>query len=178
MIWMRIFGFSKYEVSENGKIRRALDDKFRPKSFLRRGQKVKMRKSKFGYLRCELLSDEGKYYSMTAHRAIALGFLGPPPFEGAWALHSDDNPSHNNLKNIRWGTPQENADDRQRNGGTKYGKEVGHAKLTESKVREIKMKYKGKRKHPTLKELGLEYGVSLHAIRHVLIGKTWRHIQR
>lgn len=42
------------------------------------------------------------------HRLIAEAFYGPPPFNGAVAMHLDENAANNRAKNIRWGTQKEN----------------------------------------------------------------------
>jgi hypothetical protein len=42
------------------------------------------------------------------HRLIAEAFHGPPPFDGAVAMHLDENAANNRASNIRWGTQKEN----------------------------------------------------------------------
>ena len=59
------------------------------------------------------------------HRLVALAFLGDPEI-GQQALHKDGNCLNNNVENLYWGTPQENCDDRIRDGATCYlGKKFG-----------------------------------------------------
>ena len=42
------------------------------------------------------------------HRLVAEAFHGPPPFEGAVAMHLDENAANNRASNLRWGTQKEN----------------------------------------------------------------------
>ncbi len=169
--WRTIPGFPKYEVSENGDVRRALTDPHRRKSRVKPGQLLKMRPMKFGYSRCSIQDPNGKWWTMTKHHAIALGFCGPRPSEEHRALHWDDDPGHNHVSNIRWGTQKDNGGDGIRNGSYPKGEDSPVAKLTDAQAQEIRAKYNGRYKHPTLKELGAEYGVSLHLIHHVIRNK-------
>ena len=56
--------------------------------------------------------DKSKDYIMV-HRAVLEAFVGPA--EGRWGLHWTDNFLDNHLENLRWGSPSENAFDRERN---------------------------------------------------------------
>jgi hypothetical protein len=172
--WRKIPGFARYEVSKFGVVRVALDAPKKPKQRLAPGQTVTLRKMKFGYLRCELLGDNGRPSTMTSHHAIALAFKGPRPSPLHCALHKDDNPTNNNVKNIKWGTKGDNAKDRIRNGNNLKGAEIGTAKLTDEKVREIKRRYQQRREK--LKTIGADFGVSLHTVHLIVRGKTWRHV--
>lgn len=42
------------------------------------------------------------------HRLIAEAFHGPPPFDGAVAMHADENSANNRSNNIQWGSQKEN----------------------------------------------------------------------
>lgn len=68
-----------------------------------------------GYLRFNCTRG-GKPGTFEVHRAVALAFLGPPPFARAHAAHNDGNPLNNAVENIRWATPLENSKDRERHG--------------------------------------------------------------
>jgi hypothetical protein len=48
----------------------------------------------------------GKTYKTA--RLIAEGFYGPPPFDGAVAMHLDENAANNRASNLKWGTQKEN----------------------------------------------------------------------
>lgn len=61
------------------------------------------------------LSREGVHTHCRVHLLVLKTFIGPRP-EGKWGLHWDDDPKHNQLPNLYWGTPPENMHDRVRNG--------------------------------------------------------------
>jgi hypothetical protein len=47
-------------------------------------------------------------HSHKVHHLIAEAFHGPPPFEGAVAMHRDENAANNRASNLEWGTQKEN----------------------------------------------------------------------
>jgi hypothetical protein len=48
----------------------------------------------------------GKTYKVA--RLVAEAFRGPPPFEGAVAMHLNENAANNRASNIKWGTQKDN----------------------------------------------------------------------
>lgn len=42
-------------------------------------------------------------------RLVCIAFHGPPPFEGAEAMHRNENSLDNQAENLEWGTRKENA---------------------------------------------------------------------
>ena len=54
------------------------------------------------------------------HRLVAEAFLGPPPPQKEYVLHEDDNPSNNELGNLKWGDQFDNMADMKRNKGHYY----------------------------------------------------------
>jgi hypothetical protein len=54
----------------------------------------------------------GRSYSVAS--LVLEAFVGPRPY-GMLSLHFDDNPKNNSAKNLRWGSPRDNALDHQRN---------------------------------------------------------------
>jgi hypothetical protein len=42
------------------------------------------------------------------HRLVAEAFHGPPPFDGAIAMHNDENAANDRANNVRWGTQKKN----------------------------------------------------------------------
>ncbi len=97
--------------------------------------------------------------------------------------HLEGNPDDNRLSKIKWGTPQENHQDKIRHGRATIlrGEKRATSKLTEKEVVEIRQRYKGpnhrfRKIGPTSKELAIEYGVSDHLIRLIVSGKAWTHV--
>lgn len=58
---------------------------------------------------------DGKKHTRYVHHLVLEIFVSPRP-EGMRGLHRDDNPDHNHVGNLYWGTMSENAFDRVRNG--------------------------------------------------------------
>lgn len=52
---------------------------------------------------------KGGPYPTAVHRLVIETFQGPPPFDGLVCRHLDGNRQNNNLDNLRWGTPRQNA---------------------------------------------------------------------
>jgi len=57
---------------------------------------------------------EKRRRAIIAHLVLAA-FVGPRP-RGMLVLHRDDDPTNNNLSNLRYGTPSQNVQDAKRNG--------------------------------------------------------------
>lgn len=64
--------------------------------------------SKDGYLHLDLIDDDGNRKRHSLNNWICRAFYGNPPFEGAEAMHLDENPLNCHYKNLKWGTHQEN----------------------------------------------------------------------
>lgn len=62
-----------------------------------------------------VLSRNRKVKGFLVHQLIAAAFLGPRP-EGQEVRHWDGNPQNNNISNLLYGTPIENAQDKFRHG--------------------------------------------------------------
>jgi hypothetical protein len=104
---------------------------------------------------------------------VALEITGRPSSNGLFVLHSCDNKLCVNPAHLRWGTAQENADDRESRGrGIKpQGERHGQAKLTEDRVRYIRSSGRPPR------EMAREFGVSDTVVYLARQGRTWRHVQ-
>ncbi|WP_420564726.1 HNH endonuclease signature motif containing protein [Thalassobaculum sp.] len=61
-----------------------------------------------------LYDGEGGYRNRYIHELVLEAFICPRP-EGCVAAHWDDQPSNNDLSNLRWTTYKENAEDRKFN---------------------------------------------------------------
>lgn len=56
------------------------------------------------------------------HRLVLLAFKGEPPTGKPYGCHRDDDPSHNHLQNLYWGSPADNGDDAKRNNRLRKGR--------------------------------------------------------
>lgn len=118
------------------------------------------------------LSKDGTRKSHPLHTVVLRAFAGPPP-AGMECRHIDGDPDNNALGNLKWGTPLENAADRDRHGTTARGERNAAAQLTEAQVREIKSQLG---KYGAGKRLAREYGVSESIISGIRTGRTWSHV--
>jgi hypothetical protein len=169
-----IEGFSSYEVSDLGRIRRL-------------GRILAFKTNAQGY-KAIGLRKPGVRKWFSVHQLTLLAFVGPRP-EGQCCCHNDGNPANNRLGNLRWDTYSANMLDKhrhgrmptgERNGAKKYperlkrGTDVHLAKLTDDAVRDIRARYKPR--VVSQQSLADEYGVSQVAIGLIVRNKTWTHV--
>ena len=67
------------------------------------------------------LTREGKRKTVIIHKLVARAFLPPRPSSQHEVRHLDGDSENNFWRNLAWGTPKENADDRRRHGRTSRG---------------------------------------------------------
>lgn len=109
--WRPVVGWEEYyEVSNMGRVRRIAGGQ----GVRTQGTTKKLSPDMAGYL-CTTLNRPGKQIRAHIHRLVLEAFSGPCP-EGMGCRHLDGNQMNNWLSNLKWGTPQENADDRVRHG--------------------------------------------------------------
>jgi hypothetical protein len=128
-------------------------------------------KDKKGYLNFDLV-DHGFYKTSKVHRVVLEAFVGPcpPGMEGRHA--GDNNKSNNRASNLAWGTPLQNARDKDAHGTSALcahtGESNGRSVLTIENVIEIRT---GREKSDVLAS---RFGVSRSQITRVRSGRQWR----
>jgi hypothetical protein len=154
--WKPIPSWPKYEVSDDGQVRRG-------------GRMLRLRAHENrGHL--YFTPQRGK--KCYVHRAVLEAFVGPCP-DGQEGRHLDGRPANNRVGNLAWGTPLQNADDKRRHGTQPRGEKAGTHKLTEADVLAIRRRLP----NSTLRALAQEYGVSHTAIRRAANGMKWAHVE-
>ena len=168
-VWKAIPGFPGYEVSDLGRIRsfwKAVSHIGVCFSTPQKIKKVFWDRNGRGYILF-------KTKRMAVHRCVLLAFIGPCP-KGYQCRHLDGNPQNNQLDNLRWGTPQDNADDRQKHGNTARGEKAGGAKLNPDAVSQIRHLYaNGDFNQYDLAKL---FNVSRPTITAIMTRRNWKHI--
>ncbi len=136
-------------------------------------RRLRGRPDKDGYLQVDLWRDK-KPHTRKVHHLVLEAFVGPCP-AGCLARHLDDVPANNRAENLRWGTPIENAADRERNGNGNRGSRHGLAKLSEDDVREIRRAYsRGERRSEIAKRFPMVKPNHLWAVAHR--PERWAHV--
>jgi hypothetical protein len=187
--WRPIPGFTDYEASDAGRVR---SRKSRPCVL---AQRVGTR----GYLVVNIVGDGARYRNRPVHALVLAAFAGCRP-DGAVCRHLNGDRMDNRPCNLRWGTPRENARDRDAHGTTARGdrngahtqphrvargdrngartkperrargERVNTAKLTADQVRAIRTTT-GK-----VRDVAKVYGVSKSMVSYIRRGTNWRHV--
>ena len=166
-IWKDILGFEgRYEASNTGSVRSV------PRPGQPRYQKLKAAdRSNGGYGRLVLTREDGKRCNVMLHKAVLEAFGGPRP-DGALVRHIDGDKTNNHIENLTWGTHKENQADRVLHGTHSRGENNPSAYLTEVQVTEIRNR---RASGAPLKDLSVEFGVTLVMVSSICTGKSWAH---
>lgn len=115
-----------YEVSSHGRVR-SLDRRMGNRwgtTTLKRGTTFNPYRRKKGYVLVQLTNPRE---SVEMQRLVLKAFEGEPPAGKPFALHNDGNPGNNHLRNLRWGSRIDNAQDSLRH-GTHHGSNLTSCK--------------------------------------------------
>lgn len=107
-IWAPIAGFSKYEISNYGRVR----------SHTRKARILKLQPSLDLYLRAEMVNDNGEWKSVSVSRMVAIAFI-PNPYNLPQVNHINEKVQDNYVDNLEWCDGKYNS-----NYGTR-GKRIG-----------------------------------------------------
>lgn len=173
--YRNIVGFPGYRVGDDGsvwcrlpKYGRAQRDKrwpWRPVSVGTNPQGV-----------CQVgLNRDGRHHTKSLGPLVLTAFVGPKP-PGMQCRHLDDVQAHNALANLKWGTPKENAADRDRNGRTQRGDTHSSAVLTAAIVKRLRAAPKSVSTSELIRKLGLSIHHSTVSLARR--GLTWKHVKR
>jgi hypothetical protein len=116
--------------------------------------------------------DGGKSVSRAVHRLVLETFVGPCP-KGHQAGHKNGIRHDNRLCNLRWVTPQQNADERNVHGTTSRGEKVAQSKLNNEKVLKI---HELAALGVLREDLAKQFGVHLANINAIVLRKAWKHL--
>ena len=138
-VWKEIAGFEgRYEISTFGRVRsieRLVDFRGTQKRFIP-GKIVSQWIMKTGYKKVVLKPNkEMKQYNLPVHRLVAIAFIDNVENKKQ-VNHKDGNKLNNNVDNLEWCTPKENARHAQEKGLVKkcLGEKNSMAKTDTSKV--------------------------------------------
>ena len=137
MSWRIIEGFSSYEISSDGQVRRRTEGKTCAGKVIPVGHVMKPSKKNKGHLGYRLVGDDGKAVDLLAHRLVALAFIGPCPMRGYIVCHNNGKPDDNRVENLRWDSNSQNQLDRLKHGTSTDGHRHPFAKLNVDQVKMI-----------------------------------------
>lgn len=161
--WKEIPGFSWYEVSDLGRVRSLKNSDDEPK-FMR------LRIGDTGYVRVTLQDDYGEKRVMPVHLLVAYAFMGPP--RGRIVRHLDGDRSNPKLSNLKYGSRQENEEDKLDHGTHALGEQNSMSLLTK---REVKKIFSLKNKMPQ-DQIAQKFGISRQAVSDIHRGITWSEV--
>lgn len=116
-----------------------------------------------------------KNHPEPVHKLMLLAFVGERP-DGYVCRHLNGNALDNNINNLCWGTPKENAHDAMKHGTAvclRKGERAIAAKLSQEDVLTIKKLYK---EGFTQTKIAKMYPVTQRHISDIVNGKTWLHL--
>ena len=111
-VWKTIEGYSNYQISNLGQIRRKARKTYHAGSKKDINLKEKIMKQRWNQAcKCyflDLLNDEGKRKTVYPHREVASAFcINVLPDELTMIVHLDNDPKNNNSANLEWVSPSE-----------------------------------------------------------------------
>lgn len=176
-IWKTVPGRPWYQVSNRGRVKalaKTIPTIRHGKPTVRRYPEklLSLAVAKSGYQVVVLYHRSKSPRTCTVHRLVARSFLGKPPAGKTSVLHLD-NKLNNRIKNLRWGSSQDNADDMVSKSRQTLGIRNPRAILTEKDVRRIAaMLKKGMRGADIARTVGISQGT----VCNIKKGHTWSHV--
>lgn len=171
--WRTIDGWENYEVSDDGRIRRAV-----PGPGTHAGR-ILVSVLKRGYPVVTLVRDGGKTKkNIPIHVAACRAFHGPKPTPKHEVAHGNGIRSDCRQDNLRWDTRKGNHADKVAHGTAQCGEKNPAAVLTAKQVAEIRATVgpvpSGRIPYGMLPALVKKYGVTKPTLRRLLKYETWK----
>ena len=176
-IWKDVVGYvGYYEVSNKGNVRSVSRkvNNFKGESAKRKGVNMAFVTTKAGYKRVSLRM-LGTKRTFRVHRLVAEAFL-PNPHQLAEVNHLNGIKDDNRLENLEWVDRRRNIDHAKEHNLFNSPKGSNHHKatITEDTVRAMRKLY-AEGNH-TQKQISEEFSVHLSKAKHILAGRTWKHV--
>lgn len=177
-IWKDVIGYEGYyEVSSLGRIKSKTRRVPMSDGRMYRITGKVLKCQELGKYMAVCLSKSGKEELKTIHRLVLLAFVGERK-DKPQCRHMNGKSHDNRLENLRWGTVQDNADDRARHGTDERsccaGEKHWNNKLTNEQVRDI-------RKRLAIGEnncsIARKHNVTDACVRAIKTGKSWKYLK-
>lgn len=159
-IWKTINGYSRYEVSEDGKVR---------KKKLAGGYRIINPWLSDNHYKIELTDDYQQRRRIYLHRLVLVTYGPEQPSDKPLALHRDDDPANNHIDNIVWGDKSDNGKMAAQNG--KLRPFADHKFLTMAEAEQVR----SLRSHGlSMSRIAREFGCSRWTVANILNNKIKR----
>ena len=173
-IWKPVVGLErKYAVSNLGNVKSLTRLVRHPKGGMRliKGRILKQSSNRQNY-KIVGLSVDCKCKTFLVNRLVLIAFNPVDGYEDLVTRHNDDNPENNNISNLCWGTPQDNANDMKLRERSCLGSVHYKSKLKESDIPVIRKMFDENFSRTAIAET---FGVSRRLINAILSGQRWAH---
>lgn len=161
-------GFPGYRAGSDGSLWTSLKSRFNK---LAQWKQLEKAANKDGYIRIRLRRD-GKSVSFTAHKIIALTFLGERP-PGLIVCHNDGNPLNNKVTNLRYATYKDNSHDSLIHGTLLFGEKSRNAKLKRANVIAMREMYAN---GVPVGKIAANLGVNYRNVSRIIRKERWAHV--
>ena len=158
--WKKIHGFSEYEISDAGQIRRTYTRIIKPAP------------DKDGYPRVTLIDDKRMMRKLTVHKLVLNTFVRGR-YDNECASHLNGIKNDNRLNNLVWESLKDNIARKKQHGTSQVGERSGIAKLKNTDVIKIRKLHK---QGQTTTEISKMFNMSRPNIGYIVNRKTWTHI--
>lgn len=175
-LWKPISGYSDYQISSLGRVR-SLEKRIHVAASAAGCAFVRTQREKL--LRpignaCVTLYRRGIPKRMGIPRLVALAFIGKPPKGKPYVLHGDDDRTNNQVGNLRWGSHQDNMDDKTLRDRQVKGTAVSISVLRPVDVRKIRKLLLAGNTHASIADA---FNISKSTVGQIHRGVTWVHIK-
>jgi hypothetical protein len=167
--WRPVPGFTAYEVSSLGRVRRAT-----PSRTSAAGRIFKPHPDDKGYPCVGLRVSEGVRKKKRVHSLVCEAFHGSRPSPSHEVAHNNGVRADVRASNLRWDTHAGNLADMVAHSTSPRGERQGAAKLTESIVRELRAR---RAKGEAIALLSREFGVHWVTVYDAVTGRRWKHVR-
>jgi hypothetical protein len=162
--WRVIPGYSRYEASSRGRVRRP-DYIYRTPPGL-----VSVGTHRDGYPTVTITGDDGVNRKLFVHTVVCAAFLGRRP-KGKQVCHHNGIKTDNRIRNLRYDTRLGNKADDFRNGVVSMGEEHYAAKITIADALSIYARCAKNEDHAAIAG---DYGLSRSSVSNICRRKTWK----